>query len=101
MIKIKVKNTWPNGKINKNSLLSKLSFCGLELKEGEEKVVSFEDKKPADDFVKYAVSIGFQVSILPTEEPKVEAETKAEKKEKATEEPKVEAEEKPSKTKSK
>ena len=74
MKKFEVKNIWTNGKITKQSLVSKLAYKELELKEGDVAEVEFNDVDKAERFVKYAKSIGLSVKEIQKEQPKVASE---------------------------
>jgi len=76
-----VKNIWANGKITKQSLVSKLAYKELELKEGETAQVEFDDDDKAERFVKYAKSIGLSVKEVSNDNNKKQDEQKAEKNE--------------------
>lgn len=84
-----VKNIWTNGKITKQSLVSKLAYKELELKEGDVAKVEFDNVDKAERFVKYAKSIGLSVKEVPKEQPKVVPEQPKEQPKVVKEEEKI------------
>ena len=76
-----VKNIWTNGKITKQSLVSKLAYTELELKEGDVAKVEFDDDDKAERFVKYAKSIGLSVKDITEEEKRKQEEEEKKKQE--------------------
>lgn len=92
-----VKNIWTNGKITKQSLVSKLAYKELELKEGDTAQVKFDDDDKAEKFVKYAKSIGLSVKEMPNDNKNKQDE---QKKEQPVEEQQVEDKQEEQKTSS-